>query len=91
MAVKATAKFDLDLETVPEKVNDKKSTIDLFATDEKSRRNLSKYSGSEVKIKQLINGNIHLKAQSGIKQGLSELLGFSAGAKRGNSVGSANG
>lgn len=62
MAVKATAKFNLELETVHEKVNDKKSTIDLFAGDnEKSRRNLSKFAGSEAKIKQLINGNIHIK------------------------------
>lgn len=95
-AIKATAKFDLDLETVPEKVNDKKSTIDLFSHDkEKSRHNNGKFSGSEAKIKKLINGNIVLKGQSGnmpnLKSGLSELLGFSAGKPRGASTGSVNG
>ena len=92
-AIKATAKFNLELETVPERVNDKKSNIDLLGGDKsnhKSRRDLSKSSAnvfnSEAKIKQLINGAIVAKGNGSnmpnLKTGLADILGFSADSRQ---------
>lgn len=65
-AVKAMAKFDLNLETVHEKVNDK-STIELINTKSLDTKQYDKLKQglADAKVKKLVNGGIVQQVVSG--------------------------